>query len=126
MTNKQRPVVPPQLIGSKPAESASMTTFLSATPHIHIHYHTSDAQMAELGWGEAELACHNCATGLTLKYPASPPADQIDDEGWSLLRNERELFVKEHGEHRGLYSQAGHALCPPARNRTSTRDLRGN
>jgi hypothetical protein len=99
------------------------TTYLTDTPQIHIHYRTDDRMMDAQGYGEAEVACHGCATALIVRYPSLPPAEEIGD-GWEPLLMVRREFVAEHGEHRGFWSSAGHILCPPERKHVSTLDLR--
>lgn len=96
-------------------------TYLTDTPQVHIHYRTDDATMDEQGYGEAELACHGCATALVVRYAALPPSAAIPVEGLDSLRAVRDTFQSQH---RACVALGPTFLCPPERRTVSMVDLR--
>lgn len=88
---------------------------LTDTPGLHIHYLTSDADLAQRGWGLAHLVCHECQRARAVFYPDFDDADVPDDGlGLPAMRAERERFVAEHASHGGIYAMGGgRMLCPP-------------
>lgn len=86
----------------------------TGTPHIHAHYFTTDEQLAEQGWAFMHLVCHECNRARLVIYPDFDDAEVDDADGLPLLAAERDRFIGEHREHRGLYSAGGgYSLCPP-------------
>ena len=88
---------------------------LTDTPHVHIHYWTSDEHLSKRGWGRAELVCHECNRARSVIFPDyNDAALPSDGQGIPRLRAERERFVREHSTCAGFYAWgAGRALCPP-------------
>jgi hypothetical protein len=88
-------------------------TVLTETPHIHIHYFTSDAQLSKQGWAIVHLVCHGCQRARAIVYPEFDDGDVEGDEGLPVLRRQRQLFVTEHRACHGLPGTLGTFLCPP-------------
>lgn len=95
-----------------------MITYEATAPQIHLHYRTSDDLAERQGYGEVELCCHGCGTGVVLRYgfPGT-----VDHEGKNMILEAVRAFFRE--EHRTCVDRTGGTLCPPYRRLIGFLDL---
>jgi hypothetical protein len=106
-------------------QRAKRTTFLTATPWVHLHYMFDDDEVDRQGFAVTELMCHRCSTAVQVLW-SLPPADTDAGDGSPRLKRIRSDFQEAHrGCSGGMPAGAYEMLCPVgAATKTSTLDLR--
>lgn len=87
--------------------------YFTASPQVHLHFLTDDAEFEANGFGRLEVVCHGCGASLLLFY---------DEQG--SKRQHLGIRNKFHDKHRTCPNRGYESKCPDYRSSYETVDTR--